>query len=81
MFNLKNAWQLSAKPVWSYNHKASEGNKLAFPLGVGVNKTIIAGKTPLRFSLQYWYYVASPDQFGPKHQLRFEVAAVIPLPW
>ncbi len=81
VFNLKNAWQLSAKPVWSYNHKASDGNKLAFPLGVGVNKTVIAGKTPLRFSLQYWYYVASPDQFGPKHQLRFEVAAVIPLPW
>ncbi len=65
----------------TYTRLGPEGNKLAFPLGVGVNKTIIAGKTPLRFSLQYWYYVASPDQFGPKHQLRFELAAVIPLPW
>lgn len=80
-FNLKNAWQISAQPTWSYNHKASKGNKLAFPVGVGVNKTIIAGATPWKFSLQYWYYAASPERFGPRHQLRFQVAAVVPLPW
>jgi hypothetical protein len=80
-FNLRNAWQISAQPTWSYNHKASEGNRLALPVGVGVSKTVIAGATPWKFSLQYWYYVASPDLFGPVHQVRLQVAAVVPLPW
>jgi len=79
-FNLANAWQISAQPTWSYNHNA-EGKKLTFPLGIGVNKTVMAGTTPWKLSLQYWYYVASPQQFGPRHQLRFQVAAVVPLPW
>jgi len=79
--NLQNAWQISAQPTWSYNHKAPGGNKLAFPVGVGVSKTIIAGTTPWKLSLQYWYYVAAPQQFGPRHQLRLQVAAVVPLPW
>ena len=79
--NLKNAWQIQATPTWSYNHKASSGNQLTLPVGAGISKTIIHGKTPWKFGLQYWYYVASPDTFGPKHQIRFQVAPVIPLPW
>jgi len=80
-FILANAWQISAQPTWSYNHKAADGNKLAFPVGIGVSKTVLAGTTPWKLSLQYWYYVAAPQQFGPRHQLRFQVAAVVPLPW
>jgi len=79
--NLKNAWQIQAQPTWSYNHEADSGNKWTFPLGIGASKTIIAGKTPWKFSLQYWYYSESPDDFGPKHQIRFQIAPVVPLPW
>ena len=79
--NLKNAWQIQAQPTWSYNHEADDDNKWTFPLGIGVSKTTIAGKTPWKFSLQYWYYAESPDAFGPKHQIRFQVAPVVPLPW
>ena len=79
--NLKNAWQIQAQPTWSYNHEAASGNKWSFPLGIGVSKTIIAGKTPWKFSLQYWNYIESPDAFGPEQQVRFQVAPVVPLPW
>lgn len=79
--NLPDAWQIQAQPTWSYNHEASSDNKLTFPLGAGVSKTMILGSTPWKFSLQYWYYVASPDTFGPQHQVRFQVAPVVPLPW
>ncbi len=79
--NLKNAWQIQAQPLYSYNHNGSSGNKLTLPLGTGVAKTIIAGKMPLKFSLQYWYYIESPDNFGPEHQIRFSIIPVIPLPW
>jgi hypothetical protein len=79
--NLKDAWQIQAQPTWSYNHEATSGNKWTFPLGIGVAKTAIIGKTPWKFSLQYFYYVATPDAFGPQHQVRFQVAPVVPLPW
>ncbi|MGB5499041.1 MAG: hypothetical protein WBM77_08950 [Maribacter sp.] len=79
--NLKNAWQITGQPTWSYNHNAEEGNKLTFPIGTGVNKVTRFGKLPVKLSLQYWYYVASPDTFGPQHQIRLQIAPVVPLPW
>ena len=81
VINLKNAWQITGQPTWSYNHNASKGNKLTLPIGTGVNKVKKFGKLPVKISLQYWYYVASPDAFGPQHQIRLQIAPVIPLPW
>ena len=65
----------------SYNHKAAKGNKLTLPIGGGVNKVKKFGKLPVKISLQYWYYVASPENFGPQHQIRFTITPVVPLPW
>lgn len=79
--NLGNAWQIQAQPTYSYNHNGASGNKLALPLGTGLAKTLILGKMPLKLGLQYWYYVESPDSFGPQHQIRFSISPVIPLPW
>ena len=79
-YNLKNAWQIQAQPTWSYNHEA-EGEKWTFPLGIGIAKTTAVGKTPLKFSLQYWHYIEQSDAFGPDYQIRFQVAPVVPLPW
>lgn len=79
--SLKNAWQITGQPTFSYNHNASKGNKLTLPIGTGVNKVTRFGKLPMKFSLQYWYYVASPDAFGPQHQVRLTISPVVPLPW
>lgn len=81
VFNLKNAWQITGQPTYSYNHKAEKGNRLTLPIGTGVNKVVKVGNLPVKLSAQYWYYVASPDSFGPKHQIRIQFAPVIPLPW
>lgn len=79
--NLKNAWQITGQPTWAYNHKAEKGNRFTFPVGTGVNKVTKIGKLPVKLSVQYWYYVASPEAFGPQHQIRVQIAPVIPLPW
>lgn len=81
VFNLKNAWQITGQPTYSYVHNAPKGSRFTFPVGTGLNKTILAGKMPIKFSVQYWYYVASPEHFCPKHQVRFMVSPVLPLPW
>jgi hypothetical protein len=80
-YNLKDAWQISMSPTFSYNHEADSGNKLTFPLGFGMSKTVIFGETPWRFNLQYWHYIETPDLFGPESQIRFSVTPVVPLPW
>lgn len=79
--NLKNAWQITGSPTWSYNHEADSDNALTFPLGVGLAKTIIFKGRPWAMSLEYWNYVATPDAFGPQHQIRLSVAPIVPLPW
>lgn len=79
--NIKNGWQISSSPTFAYNHKATDGQKWTFPLGFGVKKTSILGGTPVKFGLEYWYYVAQPDPFGPSFKVRFSVGPVIPLPW
>ena len=80
-YNLKNAWQVQMMPTFSYNHEAASGDELTFPLGVGFAKTVVFGKTPVKFNLQYWHYVEAPDAFGPDWQVRFNITPVVPLPW
>ena len=79
--NLGNAWQIQAQPTWSYNWEAGGGDRWTFPLGIGVSKTVIIGATPVKFNLQGWYYVATPDTFGPEFQIRLAITPVVPLPW
>ncbi|TNJ44303.1 hypothetical protein KFZ70_03160 [Tamlana fucoidanivorans] len=79
--NLSKGWQISATPTYAYNHRGTKGNKLSLPIGTGAQKVLKFGKLPVRMGLQYWYYVASPDAFGPQHQIRFTFAPVVPLPW
>ncbi len=79
--NLSKGWQITASPTYAYNHRADSGNRLTLPLGTGFQKVVLFGKLPVRFGAQYWYYVASPDAFGPQHQFRVTIAPVIPLPW
>ncbi|TGD74874.1 hypothetical protein E4634_06690 [Mangrovimicrobium sediminis] len=81
-FNLGGGWQINGTPTFSYNHEARNGdNKLSFPLGIGVSRTLLLGGRPWKFGVQYWHYVASPDDFGPDYQLRFNVSPVVALPW
>ena len=79
--NLKNAWQIQAQPTFSYDHEADSGNRLTLPIGIGVSKTTVIGKTPWKFGVQYWHYLEQSDAFGPDFQIRFVVSPVVPLPW
>lgn len=79
--NLQNGWTFGAGPTFSYNHKADSGNEWTIPIGVGVSKTKFIGGRPWRFGLQYWYFVESPDDFGPQHAIRLQIAPVVKLPW
>jgi len=63
------------------NHNAEEGGRFAFPKGTNVDKVMKIEITNVKLTLQYWYYIASPDTSGPKNQICFQKLPVIPLQW
>lgn len=79
--NLQDGWQIRSGPTFSYDHEAASGQRLTFPVGIGVNKTTIINGTPWKFGVEYWDYIETPDAFGPDWQVRFVVAPVVPLTW
>ena len=43
----------------------------------GVARTMMIGDTPVKFGLQWWHYLESPDTFGAQDVIRFQVAPVV----
>lgn len=72
---------VSSQPTFSYYESLSGEEKRTLPVGVGVAKTTRIGKTPWKFSLQYWHFVKQADSLGPDFQIRFSLGLVVPLPW
>lgn len=77
-FSLKGGWQLVASPPWSYNWNTKQ---LTLPIGLGPFRTVMVGKTPFKIGIQFNYYVAQPDPFGPKWGMRFNVTPRLKRPW
>ena len=81
VYLLKDGWQVTSSPLFSYDHEASSGNQWTIPLGLGVSKIAIIKGRPWQFGIEYQYYVESPDVFGPDWQIQFIVSPVVELPW
>ncbi len=81
VLNLGGGWQFRSDPLFSYDHGGAAGDRWSFPIAAGIGKTAILGRMPWKFAVSYWYYVAAPATFGTRHQLRFSVGPVVPLPW
>ncbi len=76
--NLADAWQVGCDPTISYDDKATSGNKWNVPVGLNVSKTVKIGKVPVKFQVGAEYSVVSPDDFGQRFQMKFNVIPVIP---
>src|SRR5262249_1937911 len=58
--------------------KASGGNQLNFPIGLGVGKLFKFGKLPVKFTLEFDYSVVKPDDFSQRWLIRFQMIPVLP---
>jgi hypothetical protein len=77
-YSLPNLWQIGAAPNITANWQADSDNRWTVPLGIGINKTVMIGKLPVRFVLEYHKTVIQPDAFGKDWGVRFVVIPVIP---
>jgi len=80
-FSLGDGWQITGTPTFAYDHEASSGDRWTLPIGIGLAKTTIIGKTPWKFAAEYWHYVEQADPFGPDWNIRIKITPVVPLPW
>jgi len=72
-------WNVGMSPTITVNWKASEGNRLTFPVGMGIGKTMSFGEGhDVKFGLQVQYMPIHPDDFGQQLNVQLSVTPVIP---
>jgi hypothetical protein len=81
-YKLPNMWQVGMTPNITVNWKSRSGQKLSFPIGLGVNKmTILFGKLPVRFGIEGQYFAARPDAASTKWNIRATMIFGLPNPF
>lgn len=68
-------------PNISINWNASEGNKLTFPIGLGITKTVKWGNSPWKLRIEPQYSIIKPDNYGALWNLRIQIAPIIKNPF
>jgi len=67
-------------PKNSINWNAPEGNKLTFPIGLGITKTVKWAKTPWKLRLEPQYSIVKPENYGARWNIRIQIAPIIKNP-
>ena len=75
---VKGQWKVGAAPMIEVNWQAENDDKWSIPLGIGIQVTRRVGPMPVRFGLEFNWFVKSPDNYGKKWLLKFQVVPVLP---
>jgi hypothetical protein len=76
--SLPHRWQVGMQPSITVDWKASRGNKVSLPVGLGVGRTIRIGKIPVQFWVEADYYPVHPDDLaGPRWGVDIQITPVI----
>jgi hypothetical protein len=79
-FSLPKGWQVGGSPIPTANYLGAT-TEFTVPINLGVAKTFILGKTPLKTTLQGQYFLTRPDEVGPSWGIFFQVTPVVQVPW
>jgi hypothetical protein len=74
---LPDGWKIGMTPEMQVFWKASGGNKLQLPLGLGGGKTVRMGKLPIDLWLEGDYYVVTPKTLGPEWLVELRITPFI----
>ena len=79
--NLPGGWQFGGTPVITSDWEADNEDRWTVPIGLGVYKTQIFGKMPIKMGMEMQYMPIRPDFYGQEFNIRFVVAPVLPSPF
>ncbi len=80
-YSLPGAWSVGAGPSITVNWEADSGDKLTFPIGLGVTKTVRFGKLPVKLRAEVHYSIIRPESFSDAWNCRFQITPVIKSPF
>jgi hypothetical protein len=80
-FSLPGGWQVGGSPVTTANYVQAQDIDFSLPLNLGVAKTVMAGDTPLKMTVQGQYFVTRPETLGPSWGVFFQITPVVNVPW
>ena len=80
-YSLPGAWSVGAGPTITIDWEADGGNRVTFPIGLGVTKTVRMGKVPVKLRGEVHYSIIRPDSFGEVWNFRFQITPVIGSPF
>jgi len=86
IMNFPGAWQIGGTPQIQIDFEADSGDKLQWPVGLGVSKTVLLplgkkAKLPIKLGVEVQYYVVQADTYGNEWRMQFTFAPIIPAPW
>ena len=65
----------------TYDWEADSDQAWTVPLGIGLAKTTIMGKTPIKMQAQVFYNVEQPDAFAMDWGFKFSLSPVVANPF
>jgi len=75
-------WDIGMSPNMFVDWNAPSGNKLTFPIGLGVHHTFNIGQLPVSIGIEAHYSVVHPnDSPGTRWDFRVYLMPIIPAPW
>ena len=76
--SLPNDWVIGMQPSMEVDWTQSGGNKVLFPIGAGVGKTVKIGNLPVQIWIEADYYAVRPDDLSaPRWGIDIQIIPVI----
>jgi hypothetical protein len=81
-FSVGKGYQIGGAPIITYDWAADDSDQAwTVPVNLGVAKTVLIGKTPVKIKFEGIYYIDQPDAFGPHWGLQLTLTPVIANPF
>ena len=73
-------WSIGLGPTVTIDWKAESGERVTFPIGLGITKTVKWGRTPIKMRLEPQYSIVKPNDLAATWNVRLQFTPVIPNP-
>ncbi len=76
--SIPGAMSIGMGPTVTIDWEAEPENRVTFPIGLGVTKTVRWNKTPIKLRAEAHYSLKKPEDYGAAWNFRLQVTPVIP---
>jgi hypothetical protein len=76
--NLPGGWSVGAAPQIAIDWEQDSDNRWSVPIGLGFTKMVFLGKMPVKIGVEFDYFVARQDSFGPEWKIKFSIVPITP---